>query len=285
VLIATQSAGSAFGDALRQWRKKRNLSQLELAAVSRSSQRHISFLESGRATPSRGMIIALAESLRIPLRARNTLLQSAGFAPTYTTSPIDDTRLEHAKQALRMMLDKHEPYPAIVVDGYWNLVMVNAGAESFFGRFGPISTVTVGGSERRNILRHVLDPQGMRPHLRNWQVAGQTMLRKLVSEVEERVPYDFELAEFVTRMQSLADVADESAAGRDCLVCDATIALEFEVDDQVIRLFSLIATFGTPQDVTLQELRYEAFFPADDAARAFFETPAGRASAVSPDSR
>lgn len=174
------TASCPFGDLLRGWRRTRKLSQLELALEARVSQRHVSFLESGRAQPSREMVLQLAGALDVPLRERNVLLQTAGFAPLYRERGLDNADMAAVRHALQMMLDHHEPLPAMVINRSWELVLANTAASSFLSAF---SSEQTGSNTALNVMRLTFHPQGLQPMVANWQDVGPLLLSRLQREV------------------------------------------------------------------------------------------------------
>lgn len=261
-----------FGALLRQWRTLRKRSQLALALEAGVSQRHLSCLESGRAQPSRHMVLQLAEVLDMPLRERNALMQSAGFAPAFEHRALDETEMWAVRDALGLMLRHHEPYPAIVVNRQWDMLMANAPADRFVALLGPPDEVwqRVDPSGRRNIMRMTFHPEGLQSRLTNWpQVAGLLWAR-----------LQRELAADPTHQalsQLLADIgqwpglphARELRQGQAGLG-PPIIPMSYDLGGRSLQVISMVSSFGTAQDATAQELRVETFFPADDFSRDFF---------------
>ena len=244
---------------MKQWRHDRHASQLELASIANSSQRHVSFLESGRSQPSRGMVLALAEALDLPLRARNELLAAAGFAPFYPERALASADLAGARAILERILLHHDPYPAFVLDVGWNLLMHNRAA----GRLIRLCVPASGVGESLvgiNFLRLMCDPAGMRPFIASWPMTGRALLARLRREAatHPRSAVGRLLDELIERdaFPRFVEPEDEPV--------DVTIPVEFAVGARRIRLINTLTTFGTPQDVSVQELRIEMSFPADD---------------------
>jgi transcriptional regulator with XRE-family HTH domain len=180
--IATQirgrkRAGSLFGDLLRHWRKQRRVSQLDLALAAGTSQRHVSFLELGKSRPSRGMVLALAERLDIPLRARNEILIAAGHAPFYPERPLTSEALTPTVNILKRVLEHHEPYPAFVIDGGWNILMINRAAANLVAPFE--DGIDHEGPVGANLLRSMCDPKRLRPFITSWARTGSAILARL----------------------------------------------------------------------------------------------------------
>jgi transcriptional regulator with XRE-family HTH domain len=266
---------SDFAAALRYWRGKRGHSQLRLATDSGISQRHLSFLESGRSQPSREMILKLGVALDIPLRERNVMLLAAGFAPAYQERKMDDPELRAVKQALDFMLAQQAPYPALVVDRLWNLVMSNEPANRFFKwLLGMPEDAPIPRDGSINVIKLTLAPNGLRPYLHNWQEVGADLLHWIQREAMSDGPGS-EASTLLAELRALADLpgAGAEAAGlapnldRRAL---PFLPLTVRKDGVELNLFTTITTLGTPHDVTVHELRVEAFFPADEASAAWF---------------
>jgi transcriptional regulator with XRE-family HTH domain len=252
-----------FGNKLRDWRTSRHLSQLDLAATAGVSQRHISFLETGRARPSREMVIHLAATLDVPLRQRNDLLDSAGFAPAYRERGPDDEQLTQVHGVLTQLLEAHEPFPAYIVDRLWNLVAANAVATKLIALALPpdADPARIQG----NVMRLMLHPAGARDAIMNWEAVAGVLVRRLSREVAER-PGDNELAELLSEALGFADNAGinlaESAPSADELLVPIVLATPLGN----LETFTTIATIGAAHDVTLEELRIETLLPATPEA-------------------
>jgi transcriptional regulator with XRE-family HTH domain len=250
-----------FGALIREWRRRRGISQLELAARANSSQRHVSFLESGRSLPSRATVLALTEALDLPLRARNEILLAAGFAPLYPDRRLAATELAPARSILARMLAHHEPYPAIVLDLGWNVQMLNRAAAHLVRACIPHADP--GGSfEGVNLLRLMCDAQGMRPRIASWARTGPALVARLRREAA-----DHPGSQADRLLQELMDAKAFPPFGApEGRSLEPTIPLELRLGESCLRLVNTLTTFGTPQDVALQELRVEMSFPADDAS-------------------
>jgi transcriptional regulator with XRE-family HTH domain len=248
-----------FGVLLRQWRRARDASQLELALRAPTTQRHVSFLESGRARPSRAMVLTLAEALDVPLRARNEMLLAAGYAPHYPERSLTAAELTQAHGMLARILAHHEPYPALVTDGGWSIVMHNAAAGRIIERCVPARARGTPGAPP-NLLELMCDPDGMRRHITSWATTGPALLARVRREAAAQPgsPSERLLRELLARG------AFPPLAEPDDAPLEATIPMELRIGDVRLRLVNTLTTFGTPQDVTLQELRIEMSFPADD---------------------
>ncbi|NYT85477.1 helix-turn-helix transcriptional regulator [Pusillimonas harenae] len=260
-----------FAAALRYWRGKRGYSQLRLSTTSGISQRHISFLESGRSQPSREMVVKLGLILDIPLRQRNGMLLAAGYAPAYRERSLSDPELVPVKQALDFMLAQQVPYPALVVDRLWNLVMANAPALGMIRWLLDTPQSTPLRSEGVNVLKLMLDPNGIRNHLQNWEDVCADLLHWIQREAMSDGP----ASEAAALLSELAAMPGINAATRQANL--DTLALPFlpmqiHKDGMTLNLFTSIATIGTPHDVTVHELRIESFFPADAVTASWFQT-------------
>ncbi|WP_341913486.1 helix-turn-helix transcriptional regulator [Ferrovibrio terrae] len=253
--------GAGFGTLMRQWRRRRGFSQLELAETGSVSQRHVSFLESGRARPSRQMVLHLAELLDMPLRERNRLLHAAGFAAAYRESGLDAPHLAEARHALDLLLKQHEPFPAVVVDAGWTVQLANQAAQRMIGFL-----LGAGRDPARpvNFMTLPLHPNGARPYIRNWRDVAGALLHRLQREAMDSPAAAAVLAEVrgYPDVDALWRSVDWESEPRPLL----TFAIE--KDGLVLDLITMIATFGTPQDVTLQDLRIETFLPANAASEA-----------------
>ena len=270
-LDRSTDADRGFPLLLRTWRQKRRLSQLDLALTSGVSQRHVSFLESGRANPSRSMILNLSETLDVPLRDRNAWLTAAGFAPIFKARPLDDPQMTQVMNAVRMILTNHEPFPAVAVDRAWNIRLANGPFEMMTAMLGADVWTRVGGKQR-NLMRLFFHPGGIKPLICNWSAVAPLLWRRAQREAEALGGEDMHavLAELGPFQEAVTLVA----AGDTALV--PVLPLDIDLGERRISLFAVIATFGTAQDVTADELRIESLFPADAATEALFRAAAGR---------
>ena len=256
-------SAASFPDLCRRWRRLRHLAQLDLAERAAISQRHLSCLETGRSQPSRAMVLRLAEALDMPLRERNTFLNAAGFAPQYRESGLDEPHMAPIRAALGQVLAHHDPFPALVVDRRWNRVMGNGAADRLLALAGAPH-----GDAPFNLAAATLAPDGLRRFIRNADTAIPLFIQRLRSEALASGDRAV-IAHVEALIRQAGSVAASSEAVDDLL---PVIPLELEIAGQVLSLFTVISTFGTPQDVTTDELRIEAFYPADNATRAFFDT-------------
>jgi len=260
----------SFPDLLKAWRTRRRLSQLELALSSSVSQRHLSFLESGRAKPSRDMILQLSETLDVPLRERNDLLIAAGFAPMFRARPMDDPQMSQVMNAVKMMLGNHAPFPAIAVDRCWNIRMSNRPFDIMTSMMGDELWIRIGGPER-NLMQLFFHPNGLKPFVANWDVIAPLLWHRARREAETIGGEDIrQLLADLSQYQS----ADTLWAAEEAILLPL-LPLEVVKDGTRISLFTVISTFGTAQDATADELRIESFFPADAATDAMFRALQG----------
>lgn len=247
-----------FGARLKWWRAQRGLSQLALAGSAEASQRHVSFLESGRAEPSRDMVLRLCAVLDVPLRQQNALLLAAGFAPVWRQSDLSDPELAQVNGALDFMLAQQEPYPAFVVDRRWNLLRANGGA-------GRLVTFLLGAVPDGpvNLADALISPQVLRPLIENWEEVAVHFLRSV--QADAVADGTAETAELLRRLLAYPGVPPLSRVAP--LETHAPVLnIRFRKGDVRLSMFTTIATLGTPQDVTLQEIRIECFFPSDEAS-------------------
>jgi transcriptional regulator with XRE-family HTH domain len=264
-----------FGPMLRTWRRRRGASQLALALQSGVSQRHVSFLESGRAKPSREMVVQLTTALDVPLRQRNTMLLAAGFAPVYRETSLGAPELTPVRQAIDRMLKQQEPYPAVVIDRLWNLLDANEAAMAFtvFLNEGPPPPPPPG--KQPNLLRSLLDPKGLRPKLTNWEEVARYLVSTTYAEILADGGEPKALA-FIEEVMAYPDVPASFRKLRFEERPAPVLTLDYIVGGKSLSVFTTIATLGTPQDVTLQEVRIECFFPADDRSDALFKSLAAK---------
>ena len=267
------SNGSAFGRLLKDWRSRRGFSQLALAVAARTTQRHLSFIESGRATPSREMILRLAATIGLSLRQQNALMLAAGYAAMWREQDLSAPDLAVVNSALDYMLGQHEPYPAFVIDRCWNLLRANRGALSlteFLTRRAPVAVP----SEPVNLAVALLAPEGLRPFIVNWQEVA----RHFIGEVQADASANgiAETADLLNRLMALPDVLAVSELTTPAEPQAPVLPIHFQRDDTSLRLFTTIAILGMPRDVTLDEIRVEFFFPMDEPSAQTFRSWAKR---------
>jgi transcriptional regulator with XRE-family HTH domain len=254
--MASAARAPHVGRLLREWRLRRHVSQLRLAARAAVSARHLSFIETGRARPSREMVLHLADRLDVPLRERNRLLLAAGFAPAYGEHELDSEELAAVRGALERFLAAHEPYPAIVVDGGWNLVLANAAVTLLAEGVGPELM-----EPPANVLRATLHPDGMAPRILNFDDWCAHLVHRLRRHVE--VSGDARLEALLQEVLSYPGVRDLSPGREAAAAAGIVLPLQLRHGSGRLSLFGTVSTFGTPADVTLSELSVEAFYPAD----------------------
>lgn len=244
------------GVLIREWRQRRRMSQLDLALEVDVSQRHLSFIESGRAKPSREMVIRLTEQLGVPLRHRNQVLAAAGFAPIFSERSLDDPALKPALKAVEMVLKAHEPYPAIAVDKAWNMVLSN----------NSVAWLLKGVKDEKlltppvNVLRLSLHPKGLAPHILNYSEWRRHLLERLRFQIDNTA--DPALKTLESELRAYPDGESPINRNEDTTVGIA-VPLRLSIESQQLSFISTITVFGTPLDVTLSELAVEAFFPGD----------------------
>jgi transcriptional regulator with XRE-family HTH domain len=264
--IASDQQANSFGMLLKQWRSQRGISQLDLAIDSQVSQRHISFLESGRAKPSREMVLQLATVLEIPLRQQNLMLTAAEFAPIHAETDLSAPEMTSIRKVLDCMMRQQEPYPAIALDRYWNLLLANNGATRLLDTFidaDKLQTLFYQGG-KINLMRVVFHPQGLRPFIVNWEDFGNHLLHRLHREaLAEREGEQSTL--LLNELMSYPGVSGIWQSDRRAAQNALLLTTHFKRDALNLKFFSTITTLGTPYDITLQELRLECLFPADEA--------------------
>jgi transcriptional regulator with XRE-family HTH domain len=251
-----------LGDLLKEWRGLRRRSQLDVSVDTGISQRQISFIESGRSVPSRPTLMSIAQALDIPLRERNVLLLAAGYAPLYSEAAWNSNEMKSISKALQRVIAQHEPYPAIVMDRYWNVLLTNSAAPQFFNCFIDMSA----RPSPRNLLHLLFDPQGMRPHIANWNALAKALIQRVYREAVGHI-VDRQTKELVTELLAYPDVRSDWRVP-DTPGTSPMIPISFIKDNATMSYFSLLTTVGTPQSIAAQELRIECMYPADDATEA-----------------
>lgn len=256
-------ASETFAARLRWWREHRGLSQLALSGRADISQRHLSFLELGRAAPSRAMVDRLATALVIPLRQHNGLLLAAGYTLEWQERDLAAPDLADVASAFDYMLRQQEPYPAVVVDRQWNLLRANASTVRLVEFLvGPLPGGPI------NLADALVGPDMLRPHLINWAEVVRHFIRSV--EADAAADGSAETVALLERLMAYKGVRTALALGTDKADAGPVLAMHFRKRDTSLRLFTTIATLGSPQDITLQELRIEFFFPMDDATARLF---------------
>ena len=261
---AKVDAVESVGALLRGWRHSRRLSQLDLALAADVSQRYVSLVETGRSRPSAAMVIRLATHLDVPLRHRNRLLVAAGFAPRYRARPLDDPEMAPVRDAVARVLRAHEPYPALAVDRRWNIVMANAPVAHFLKAADPVLL-----TDPVNMVRLGLDPRGL--------------ASLIVNLPEVRTFFHTRLSRQLARtgdpaISALLEEFFASDAPADPVLRqepEVAVPMVFDLGGREVRLFSTITTFGTPDDITVEELSIESYYPSDPESAAFLRSLAG----------
>lgn len=251
---------SPFGRLLKQWRSVRRMSQLELALEAGISARHVSFVETGRSRPSREMVMLLAEVLSVPLRERNTLLESAGYARYYRETGLSAPELAQVRRVIEFILERHEPYSAVAIDRRWNVLMANRSHERMLDHL--LSDRSLPANTAGNLLRLTFDPDGLRPRIVNWEEVARALVDRVHREIGGSP--DEESEALLEELLSYPGVPERWRVPDLTRPPPMVIPIRLRAGDSQLALFSAITTLGTAQDVTLRELRIEAFFPADE---------------------
>ena len=266
---------TGVGPLLRRWREFRHLSQLELALEADVSARHISFLETGRAEPSREMLLMLANVLDIPLRERNFLLLATGYAPVYGETSLDDPRMTQVRAAVEVILKSNEPRSAIAHDRHWNIVMANAAFVQFLtvimGKApAGLRPLGVSAPPRLNVLHLLFDPDGLRRIIVNWEAIAKSLL----NEAYRRLAWarDDELRSLIADLLRYPGVPARWREPDLEAPHELILPMELNLDGNIARMFSTVTTVATPHDVTLQELHVEVFYPVDPETESVLQT-------------
>lgn len=259
---------SQVGHLLRYWRNARKLSQLDVALAAGISGRHLSFVETGRARPSQEMILRLSDVLDVPFRERNGLLAAGGFAAHYRETALGDDAMAPVKRAVDFILDHHHPYPAVALDRSWTVLQLNTAAARVMGHFvaAPIAPPF-------NTVRALFDERGFRPFIVNWEQVASALIQRLHRDAI--ATGDEALRRLLAEMLAVDGVPDDWRSPNLEAPLEIILPITLRRDDLELSLFSTIATLGTPQDVTAQELQIETFFPADEASDAAVRRLAG----------
>ena len=256
--LKTKRPAHELGVLLRHWRDLRGMSQFDLSFDAGVSQRQISFIETGRSAPNRQTLLDIAQALDIPLRDRNTLLLAAGYAPIYAEGAWNAPEMQSVTKALERMLRQHEPFPALVMDRYWNVLMTNDAAPRFFGCFIDMAA----RKAPRNMLHLLFDPNGMRPFIANWEDVAKSLFQRVYRESVGRV-IDEKTKALLAELMAYPDVKTEWTTPI-ALSAMPVIPIGFVKGDNILSYFSMVTTVGTPQAIAAQELRIECMFPADE---------------------
>ena len=265
-----------FADVLRHERTRAGLPQLRLALEARTSQRHISRLESGHVRPSQAMVLRLAQALRLSLRRRNHLLEAAGFAPRFRADALDSADMAALRDAVRLLLDHMAPNPALAADRHWNLYQANTPMRCLFAALAPEAAGDVAAGPR-NLMQWIWQPDGLRRCCRNWSEIAPWIWRQLSDDAADAG--SAELDALLARHASEVDVPGAQVNGAPM---PAMLPLVLELGGSELRLLSLIARFGSPSSATAEELRIETFIPADADSRQRLEALMGGSAGEAP---
>ena len=256
---------SEFGQSIKRWRKSRGFSQLDLSLHADISSKHISFLENGRAQPSKGMIIHLSNILEVPLSERVLLFAAAGFSDTYSQMSLNQPEMSSVKQALELLLDNHAPFPAMVFDCDWNIVLANE----------PQKRLTMLLMQKQpnfpssnNVMELLFDPNGFRPFINNWAEVAYSLLQRLQ---RERMMHQDRPSDLIERLLAYPDIPSDWHTQATSMNIQPMIPIDIILGDVRLKLFSTLASFGTAIDVTMQDLMIEQYFPSDAVTKSFFE--------------
>jgi transcriptional regulator with XRE-family HTH domain len=267
-------AATSVGRRIRAWRQTRRLSQFELASRAGFSVRHVSFIETGRAQPSREAVLALGEVLDLSLRERNHLLESAGFAHIFRETPLSADELAHMRGMLQFILDRHLPYAAVALDRHSNLLLGNRAASEFL----PTLISPELSARNKNILRGTFHPEGSRRWIVNWPEVERHLLSR--AELDLGSAEDPVGAALLAEIRSYASASVVADSHRTPRPGDLLLPLHIRMGDLDLRLFSTIMILCTPHDITLQELRIETFFPADQESERCWQQNFGECAGV-----
>lgn len=256
--LPPSAASVPVGALLREWRAARRLSQLALALEAGVSARHLSYVETGKSQPSRDMVARLADALEMPLRERNTLLVAAGFAPKYRETALTTPEMAPIRRAIEYILEHHEPYPGFVMNRHWDVLMANRAMTRIF------NLLREGGPVHNNVMRQVFDPNDMRALLANWEEVAGELIRHLHDEVAA-APSDMKARALLDEVLAYPDVPARWRTREPGATPLPVLTTVFRHGELELRFFSILSTFGAPRDVTLDELRIESMFPADEA--------------------
>lgn len=262
--MSTATVTAPVGSLLREWRTRRRVSQLELSAEAGVSARHLSFIETGRARPSRDMVMRLAEYLELPLRERNVLLLAAGHAPEYAQTPLSAESMRDVRWSLQSLVDAHQPCPAMAVDHAWNLVLAN---DAIFALVEGVPDDLL--AEPLNVMRVTMHPQGARNRIVNFETYSAHLLHRL--HRQERATGNPEIRELIRECEAYPGV---TRPGGTAYPIAPILKMRLTDDGPTLSFFTIVSTLGTPYDVTLDEIAIESFFPADaDTARSIGMQP------------
>ena len=256
---------SAFGQLLRQWRVRRRMSQLALSIEAEISTRHVSFLETGRAQPSREMVVLLAKVLNVPLRQRNDLLTTAGYAPSYRETGLDAPAMAQLHRAFDFILQQQEPYPTLLLDRHWNVLKVNEGSARIQNYFlDPVAVAELGPA---NAMRLMFHPKAFRPYIVNWHATAASLIQWLHRDALNGAEDDGTHG-LLEELLSYPDVPRHWHEPDLMALPSPFLTIHFHKHELDLRFFTTLTSLGTPYDITLHGLRIESYFPADEATEA-----------------
>lgn len=254
-----------FGEMLRCFRKTKNYSQFDLSSEVGVSAKHISFLETGRSKPSRQIVLSLSQVLGLNLRQQNLLLNSAGYAEGYTRNKINDDKMGSISDTLRLMIDNHNPYPAIVIDWDWNIILSNSAYQNLIRL---LTAMQPGFSTSTNIVELIFDPKGFKPVIKNWQqISCLALLRLHHEQLENKGRH----AALLERLKASYEFPENWNNIDYSEHPDPVICIEIELNGYHLKLLTTLSSFGTPIDITVEEIMIEHYFPADEVTKTFFE--------------
>ena len=255
---------NTFSESIKYWRNNRGLSQLELSLDANVSSKHISFLETGKSQPSKEMVIHLSQVLNIPLFERNRILEQSGFAKIYSNNDLEKVDMQPVYQAISLMLENHNPYPAVVFDWDWNLLMDNT---SFQMINAHIKKINPQFSDNNNFMELLFDPNGYRPFIENWNEFAYVLLQRIYRERSLRPDQHNRLLQNIFQFP---DIPSDWQNNINDTNINPMLSVTLNIGDIRLKLFSTLATFGTPVDITMQEIVIEQYFPADEFTKQFF---------------
>ena len=256
---------TTFSTQLRTLRKAKGFSQLSLAMEAGMSSKHVSFIENERSKPSKEAVLRLTEALDLPLRTRNELLSLAGFSDHYSRTPLDKTSMNRVSQTLDVILRKHEPYPAIVLDWDWNIMMQSNG---FTRLFDLCKAACPNFPDTRNIAEMIFDPQAIKPFIGNWQEVANTTLLRLQHEQHLAPGRHEDLLKNLARHPDFPEDPQQIDLNART---EPFIYVDFELGGNTLRFLTTLTSFGTPTDITAAEILIEQYYPADDFTQAFLD--------------
>ena len=269
---AASERGTAFADLLRERRKGHGFSQMTLAADAGLSQRHLSFLESNKARPSRAMVLQLAEALALPLRERNRWLVAAGFAPLFAERPLHSPDMAPVQQALSLLLKQQEPYPAAVVDAGWNVLQSNGATEKLLSVFGDTAALwkRVCGDKPPNLMKLTFHPEGLRPFIQNLDELGPGLITRAIREARESP----EAAETLETVLAYPGIPPRWRLAELWTPLAPVLPTKIGLGNVSLSFITMLCSFGTPLDLTADNLRVECLFPADPFTDSFLRAQA-----------